>query len=541
MRSILFAFCCFSIFLSYSQKEVLEAQKQNVDTLFFSNPDEALEVSEEYLPLAYESKDTFYITYFLDQAGELNRFAGNYDRAISQLNHCLEYKVDWEDLKDLSLTHNNLGRTYGQKGMYELAVHHFLEALKLMETSGNLLGQSFYLNNLGAMYDLQKNYQMSLEYYKKALKIKKELKNDYSIAASLTNLGITYFNLGDLDQALKHHKQAYDIYSKGDNPDKWIRTVNNIGEIYIAKEEFDKAKSYFERALGNDSLIVEQSLRISVNSNYGNALLQSKEYDKAKNYLNQAEKMAVEAQSYRLLSRISILKSQLFKELGKNQGSEALLLKSIDYLNRNIAYNDTMINKENINSIAEMQAKYEYEKNKRLINEGKLSIAEKEKKIQKSKADIFFWSGISLFLLLIVITALLLFFFKQRKNLLMKGQLRLIQNQKVSLEKLNEKVKTQLDKTMITLKEKEELLENVFSKSRDVELPDELLKLSKREMEVISYLALGWSDDMLAEKLFVSKSTIKTHLRRIYSKLLVKGRAEAVAIAHKYNLIGEYN
>ena len=58
-------------------------------------------------------------------------------------------------------------------------------------------------------------------------------------------------------------------------------------------------------------------------------------------------------------------------------------------------------------------------------------------------------------------------------------------------------------------------------------------------MEVLSYLALGWTDEQLAEKLFVSKSTIKTHLRRIYSKLLVRGRAEAVAIAHKHNIVGE--
>lgn len=541
MKYIWFTFFCCNIFLSIGQIDELESQKQNLDTLFFVNPEEALKVSELQLPFAYESKDTFFITYFLDQAGELNRMAGNYDRAIQLLNRCLDYKVNWKDLKDLSLTHNNLGKTYGQKGMYELAINHFLEALKLMEKSGNLLGQSFYLNNLGAMYDLQKNYQMSLDYYKKALDIKTKLENEYAIAASLTNLGITYYNLGDLDEALSHHKRAYEIYKKGDRPEKWIRTINNIGEIFIAKKESNRAKEYFEEAMSYDSLITDQKLRISISSNYGHTLILLKEFEKAKKYLNQAEKMAIEAQSFSSLSQINSLKSDLFKALGEKHADLDLLLNSLDYLNRSISYNDSMINKENIRSIAEMQAKYEYEKNKRLINESKLSIAEKEKKIQKNKADIFLWSGVSLLLLLVVIITFLLYFFKQRKNLLMKGQLNLIESQKVSLEQLNEKVKTQLDKTMISLHEKEELLENVFSKSRDKKLPSELLSLSKREMEVLSYLALGWSDDMLAEKLFVSKSTIKTHLRRVYSKLLVKGRAEAVAIAHKYNLIGEYN
>jgi DNA-binding NarL/FixJ family response regulator len=57
-------------------------------------------------------------------------------------------------------------------------------------------------------------------------------------------------------------------------------------------------------------------------------------------------------------------------------------------------------------------------------------------------------------------------------------------------------------------------------------------------MEVLSYLALGWSDQEISDKLFISKATTKTHLRRIYSKLLVKSRTEAVNIAHKYDLIG---
>lgn len=57
-------------------------------------------------------------------------------------------------------------------------------------------------------------------------------------------------------------------------------------------------------------------------------------------------------------------------------------------------------------------------------------------------------------------------------------------------------------------------------------------------MEVLACLALGNTDQEIADKLFISKSTAKTHLRRIYSKLLVNGRAGAVAIAHKYDIIG---
>ena len=106
------------------------------------------------------------------------------------------------------------------------------------------------------------------------------------------------------------------------------------------------------------------------------------------------------------------------------------------------------------------------------------------------------------------------------------------------MDAINAEVTRQLNNLQISLTEKEEILEKVFTQSQETELPPQLKSLSQRETEVLAYLSLGWSDDQLADRLYVSKSTIKTHLRRVYSKLLVRGRAEAVALAHKYDLIG---
>lgn len=52
--------------------------------------------------------------------------------------------------------------------------------------------------------------------------------------------------------------------------------------------------------------------------------------------------------------------------------------------------------------------------------------------------------------------------------------------------------------------------------------------LSDREMEILSHLAKGYQDKEIAEKLFVSPETVRTHLRNIYKKLHVRSRTEAV-------------
>ena len=62
-------------------------------------------------------------------------------------------------------------------------------------------------------------------------------------------------------------------------------------------------------------------------------------------------------------------------------------------------------------------------------------------------------------------------------------------------------------------------------------------KLSPRELEVLRHLVGGLSNDELAKVLFVSLSTIKTHLLHIYAKLDVKNRTSAIDRARQLGLV----
>ncbi len=63
------------------------------------------------------------------------------------------------------------------------------------------------------------------------------------------------------------------------------------------------------------------------------------------------------------------------------------------------------------------------------------------------------------------------------------------------------------------------------------------LELSKRELEILSLLAQGHSNQEIAAKLFVSLSTVKTHNQNLFEKLDVKRRTQAVEKARRLNLI----
>jgi LuxR family maltose regulon positive regulatory protein len=61
--------------------------------------------------------------------------------------------------------------------------------------------------------------------------------------------------------------------------------------------------------------------------------------------------------------------------------------------------------------------------------------------------------------------------------------------------------------------------------------------LSKREMEVLVLIAAGESNQEIATKLFVSTSTVKTHINRLYRKLGARSRTQAIARARELDLI----
>jgi LuxR family maltose regulon positive regulatory protein len=61
--------------------------------------------------------------------------------------------------------------------------------------------------------------------------------------------------------------------------------------------------------------------------------------------------------------------------------------------------------------------------------------------------------------------------------------------------------------------------------------------LTKREREVLGLVVGGLSNQEIADALFISVGTVKTHVHNIYGKLGVRDRPQAIARAGKLNLV----
>ncbi len=63
------------------------------------------------------------------------------------------------------------------------------------------------------------------------------------------------------------------------------------------------------------------------------------------------------------------------------------------------------------------------------------------------------------------------------------------------------------------------------------------LGITARELEILKLIAGGMSNREIAETLFVSENTVKTHSSRVFDKLSARRRTQAVQIAKEMRLI----
>ena len=76
--------------------------------------------------------------------------------------------------------------------------------------------------------------------------------------------------------------------------------------------------------------------------------------------------------------------------------------------------------------------------------------------------------------------------------------------------------------------------ENEFSPN---EKEVEKLGISRRELEVLNLISAGFSNQEIADQLFVSLNTIKTHSSNLFGKMEVKSRTQAMEKAKRLNII----
>jgi ATP/maltotriose-dependent transcriptional regulator MalT len=456
----------------------------------------------------------------------------NIELSVQIAEKALEIAKKNEALEGLKMCYITLGGISYFKADYDKAIEYFYGAIDVADKNGELsVKDAGIIGNIGVIFKKQGNLPKALSQQSKALTVFESKNDSMGISITHTNIGEIYRIQKKYDKALTSYKKSAAIkLSLGHQSGLGI-VYNNMGLCYSEQGNFEKAGLYLSKAyliekeIGNQVRITETQLDLA------NHYYLSKQYLKS---VKNAETSLVSSKELGLKSNIS----DLYLVLSQNHEALNNYKKAHNYHKLYSDQRAKILNEDINEKIAEMDVKYETAQREKELERKNFELKTQEAEIEKNKLQ---RNAFAIVLLLALIIAYFLFQAnRQNKQLaiLMTGQNLLIETKNTALETININTNNELEKLQIDIEDKEKILTNIFAIKQQVELPPELRALSKREIEVLSYLTLGWSDQEISDKLFVSKATIKTHLRRIYSKLLVKSRTEAVNIAHKHELIG---
>ena len=375
----------------------------------------------------------------------------------------------------------------------------------------------------------------AIKYYFEALKLAEKENNSNSMAISLNGIGNSYINLEKYDEAIKYFKLAINIEKANNNQRGTGYGYSNLGEVYMYKEMYDSSYAYHMKSLEIAKIIKHKDNEAIIYNTLGQMFQHKKEYYSSVEYFKKAIPTLRKYNSRRYLSNSLINIGISQTEINLFDDGKANILKGLDIakkiaskenivlghralsdlykktdnfrlaLDEHLAmttYRDSIFNIQSENNIMAIEINYESEKKDEQIK--RLNL---ESKVQKSRIIIQF-------LAIAILGALAIFF-------ILYNRIR-IKNQNLEIRNMRLKIEDHL-KHISTLEKKG----NDNSANGSSIINKEEYGLSIREEEVLSFISQGLKNQEIADKMFVSLSTVKTHTKNIFEKLDVRNRIEA--------------
>jgi ATP/maltotriose-dependent transcriptional regulator MalT len=394
----------------------------------------------------------------------------------------------------------NIGVLTEVLGDYPEAIDYYLQALSIFDSLGLELKQSYVYNNLGIIYQQIGEKKQSIDYYKKSLQICKSLDRLDLCATKYNNIASVYESFDhNLDSALFYYSKSFELISYDSLDPSNPIILANLANIYIQKNKL----------LIADSLLTEASKKSHLNKNSEYSILEYKailamkqnDYISSENYAKKVIDLA-HKNSYKEheLKGLKVLVDCY--EKNKQFDLAYKTFKRFHKLKLEIAGGEQQKEVERLNTKHIVEQK-----------NNKIKVLELNKEILAKKTKI--WSIIIILIILFLLILLYTFYIqKKHSRLIIKNMQRDISYYINQLHDFEEELYEQ------ELTHKELFLQKVKQ-----------FNLTVREEEVLLYISQGLKNTEIAEKMFVSINTVKTHIKNIFVKLDVRNRIEAATKA----------
>lgn len=408
----------------------------------------------------------------------------------------------------------NLGADYQYTRQFDSSMYYMLEALPFYKEAQDTSGISKVHNNLAIVYRAVGYYEKAIESYALSISQKRKLADEEGMMNSYLNISALYYQISEFDSAQKYGHLSIELAKKLDDGHTQGMALVNLCLVESDKKNWSRALDIARESEHELTLADDHRMLCALHSNMSLIYARLGKCDSSEYYQSIS---CVDGQfATDNIHKIKALASAICSE--KNGQFETAYFAMKDYA----AYSDTVFAEKQRQGTAELTYNYEQALIQSEILQKEKALSESEAKGSRLAAIVFAISGLAVLLLSVI---LLLNVRAKRRRERDEAEL---QRQVGEIDILQSKLATLADAPLPEV-----------AMSLNAHQVNELLvnPLTERELEVLTMIATGKSNQQIADAMFVSINTVKTHIHKIYEKLDVKNRTEATLKASSLNLI----
>jgi PAS domain S-box-containing protein len=344
----------------------------------------------------------------LANIGNLFYSQGNYNKTLEYYLQSLIYAQQCNDKQRSAMLLGNIGIVYYAQGFYAKALTYYLKSLSIREEISDKQGIAYALESIALIYDAQHNYKKSLEYYEKSLRIKQKIGDKKGIASSLNNIGNVYNDQKEYSKALEYFQQALALAKEIDYKKVIASSLNNIGDTYQKQGNYAKASEYYLKTLAIDKELGDKSGIATSLNNIGEVLKKKGSYSNALTYFMQSLDVSKEIE-------INEITRDNYQKIAETYALMNNYTQAYEYQKLFSEITDTIYNKESLQQLTDLQAKFETEQ-----KEKEIQLLKKDSEVQTLKLGrntILVYSLVGGFILIIVLVSFIFNNYRHKQQL----------------------------------------------------------------------------------------------------------------------------
>lgn len=463
---------------------------------FKSNAEKAEEFGTQSVEYFRKAGNTKEEVVALSSVIYLAKQAGNYEKALELSDKAIEIARSINDTAQWADALNNKGHVLKDMFLLSPAIEAYFDAYRLWQNTKDSSGLAIAYGSIANAYFFEGDFRKSLEYNFKKLPITNNSGNLWETNKTINNIALAYSNLNKHDSALYYMQKSLKLAKKLNYLEGVANSNNNMASTFLKTGNIDSALFYSLKAVSiaeriNSSNLAKYELSKAM------AFEKQKKYNAALAIAQKAYSQAKEKNDNHTVKDASFLLNNIYYQLGKRE-------MAYPYLTEYIKLNDSITNMDNMRKVTRLDLQHKYETEQRKT-QYEIDMLAKQNQLKNERLRKTWIVLIALFLLSIAGASISLLLIKNKDHRIEQMKLEL-RNYIIQLEKLKPGLKK--GNSLINL------IENY--------------DLTQREAEIMELIATGIGNEEIAEKLFVSKNTVKFHIKNIFIKLDVRNRVQAL-------------